>query len=142
MIQEKNSNVIDNLVQYLLENELAFCGAPLASTKFKLLRHNLKNSYLSVLPEIYWEFLTKINGVFLDGTEIYGLAPEIKLIKDVEQINKTINNSQIIFLGENETDWFCYDVDAEEFQVLDKTDQFIWKHSDSLESVLAYFLKL
>ena len=50
MIQEKNSNVIDNLVQYLLENELAFCGAPLASTKFKLLRHNLKNSYLSVLP--------------------------------------------------------------------------------------------
>ena len=131
-----------NLIQEISENELAVCGKPLATTQFKLYQINFKSAGFTSLPQQYWEFIKTLNGVHYNGAELYALNPETKAFKDLLTVNQKLSNTDTILLGENEQDWLVFDADDEEFQILDKTDLTVWKHSENFEPLAAYLLKI
>lgn len=129
------------LTDELLNNDLVLRGTPPASAKLKLYRLS-KNGGLQFLPDAYWQFMEKINGLYHDGIEIYGLMPPEAGLKDALAVNKEVNNPDIVLLGESEEDWLLFDVDEEEFKITDKEMGTVWKHSPEFMKILSVFLRV
>ncbi|WP_337134402.1 YrhA family protein [Priestia megaterium] len=83
-----------------------------------------------VLPQEYCEFLKTVNGIEFNGLIIYGMDPdflEAKPINEVESFldaNETwkliMDEDKLIFFGDSDIAWYCYNVSKKCFVELDK----------------------
>ena len=130
------------LIKRLYDDDDVLCGDTFPTTKLRLLRLNLGNNKLASLPDDYWDFISQINGLYSNGAQLYAFEPESNAFKDVIAVNHLTESPDIAFLAENDLDILIYDIENEEFQVLDKSDLALWKHCKDFQSALAYLLKL
>ena len=121
------------------------CGVPLNSAAVKLYQRRLADSGFPALPDDYWNIIAEFNGIYYNGSMIYGLSPQEGLIKDLLDANLNAdwtNEANAVMLGENDTDILLYDGGREEFMIIDKDDETVWKHSADAAAVMACFLQL
>ena len=130
------SSFFDTLLQ--LDDILA--GNAILSSHLKLCQLELEKNSLPQIPQDYIDFLSVANGLYYNGALLYGVSPDLKVIKDILSANKKPSSNLI--LGENDSDWLIFDSKESEFQIRDKTDASLWKHSASLFDVLPYLLQI
>ncbi|MFJ5772512.1 YrhA family protein [Psychrobacillus sp. NPDC093180] len=83
-----------------------------------------------ILPQQYYEYLQTVNGIEFNGLKIYGID---KVFLDTKQINQVDSffdanetwesikgEDKLIFLGDSDIAWFCYNVSTKIFVELDK----------------------
>lgn len=121
------------------------CGIPLSSAAIKLYRRKLADNGFPPLPDDYWEIISEFNGLYYNDTVIYGLSPQTALIRDLLEVNLNADwsdEANAVMLGENDTDILLYDGNREEFMIIDKDDETVWKHSADAASSIASLLQL
>lgn len=131
------------LKKTISENENIICLSPVSLAVIKLYQKSIEESGFPKLPDDYWLLFNEFNGIFYNGAVVYGLSPKNNLIDDVLQKNLALDwndEANAIVLGENENDLLLFDGYDEEFKIIDKTDEAVWKHSDKFEPVLKYLL--
>lgn len=121
------------------------CGTPLNSAAIKLYQRKLVDNGFPVLPDDYWQVIAEFNGLFYNGAIVYGLSPQEGLLPDLLEVNLNADwtdEANALMLGENDTDILLYDGNKEEFMIIDKDDETVWKHSTDAAAVIACFLQL
>lgn len=83
-----------------------------------------------VLPQQYYEYLQTVNGIEFNGLIIYGIDQiflDSKPINHVDSFfdaNETWESikdeDELIFLGDTDIAWYCYNVSKKSFVELDK----------------------
>ncbi|MEO3946597.1 YrhA family protein [Gorillibacterium sp. CAU 1737] len=83
-----------------------------------------------VLPQQYCEFLQTVNGIEFNGLKIYGIDPFLLDSDPINQVdsffdaNETWEDIQdedeLMFLGDSDIAWYCYNVSKQRFVELDK----------------------
>lgn len=83
-----------------------------------------------VLPQQYYEFLQTVNGIELNGLIIYGIDQSFLDFKPINQVDSFFDANEIwesikdedelIFFGDSDIAWYCYNVSKKKFVELDK----------------------
>lgn len=83
-----------------------------------------------VLPQQYYEFLQTVNGIEFNGLIIYGIDQSFLDFKPINQVDSFFDANEIwesikdeeelIFFGDSDIAWYCYNVSKKEFVELDK----------------------
>lgn len=90
-----------------------------------------QESFNTVLPDGYTDFLRKINGFSFDGVTLYGVDTEFSTDKYPQSwdsygcylMNNTARTdreeNRYIFIAENSISWYCYNIEDKEYVLLD-----------------------
>ncbi|WHX50303.1 YrhA family protein [Paenibacillus woosongensis] len=83
-----------------------------------------------VLPQQYYEFLKTVNGIEFNGLKIYGIDPIFLDSKSINQVDSFFDanetwesikdEDELIFFGDSDIAWYCYNVSKKCFVELDK----------------------
>ncbi|MDA1604131.1 YrhA family protein [Bacillus cereus] len=83
-----------------------------------------------VLPQQYYEFLQTVNGIEFNGLIIYGIDQSFLDFKPINQVDSFLDANEIwesfkdedelIFFGDSDIAWYCYNVSKKKFVELDK----------------------
>ncbi|EJR81982.1 MULTISPECIES: YrhA family protein [Bacillus] len=83
-----------------------------------------------VLPQQYYEFLKTVNGIEFNGLIIYGIDQSFLDFKPINQVDSFFDANEIwesikeedelIFFGDSDIAWYCYNVSKKKFVELDK----------------------
>ncbi|PEO07095.1 SMI1/KNR4 family protein [Bacillus wiedmannii] len=83
-----------------------------------------------VLPQQYYEFLQTVNGIEFNGLIIYGIDQSFLDFKPINQVDSFYDANEIwesikdeeelIFFGDSDIAWYCYNVSKKKFVELDK----------------------
>ncbi|EJS69471.1 MULTISPECIES: YrhA family protein [Bacillus] len=83
-----------------------------------------------VLPQQYCEFLKTVNGIEFNGLIIYGIDQSFLDFKPINQVDSFFDANEIwesikeedelIFFGDSDIAWYCYNVSKKKFVELDK----------------------
>ncbi|WP_242280365.1 YrhA family protein [Bacillus cereus group sp. BfR-BA-01428] len=83
-----------------------------------------------VLPQQYYEFLQTVNGIEFNGLIIYGINQSFLDFKPINQVDSFFDANEIwesikdedelIFFGDSDIAWYCYNVSKKKFVELDK----------------------
>ncbi|SDC48581.1 hypothetical protein SAMN04487767_10292 [Bacillus wiedmannii] len=83
-----------------------------------------------VLPQQYYEFLQTVNGIEFNGLIIYGIDQSFLDFKPINQVDSFFDTNEIwesikdeeelIFFGDSDIAWYCYNVSKKKFVELDK----------------------
>ncbi|EOP11865.1 MULTISPECIES: YrhA family protein [Bacillus] len=83
-----------------------------------------------VLPQQYYEFLQTVNGIEFNGLIIYGIDQSFLDFKPINQVDSFFDANEIwesikdedelIFFGDSDIAWYCYNVSKKKFVELDK----------------------
>jgi hypothetical protein len=83
-----------------------------------------------VLPQQYYNFLLTVNGIEFNGLKVYGIDQNFLDSKPINQVdgffdaNETWGSikdeDELIFLGDSDIAWYCYNVSKTKFVELDK----------------------
>lgn len=84
----------------------------------------------NILPQQYYEFLQTVNGIEFNGLKIYGIDPNLLESTPINQVdsffdaNETwepiIDQEELIFFGDSDIAWYCYNASVRSFVELDK----------------------
>lgn len=84
----------------------------------------------NVLPQQYYEFLQTVNGIEFNGLKIYGIdlflleSDPINQVDSFFDANETWESikeeDELIFFGDSDIAWYCYNVSQKSFVELDK----------------------
>ncbi|KIV69645.1 hypothetical protein SZ39_4317 [Bacillus mycoides] len=84
----------------------------------------------NILPQQYYEFLQTVNGIEFNGLKFYGIDQNLLDSKPINQVdsffdaNETWESIQdedeLIFFGDSDIAWYCYNVSKKSFVELDK----------------------
>lgn len=84
-----------------------------------------------VLPQQYYEFLKTVNGIEFNGLIIYGIDQSFLDFKPINQVDSFFDANEIwesikeedelIFFGDSDIAWYCYNVSKKKFVELDKS---------------------
>ncbi|MCM3359025.1 MAG: YrhA family protein [Psychrobacillus sp.] len=83
-----------------------------------------------ILPQQYYEFLQTINGFEFNGLIVYGIDPnfldsiplnQVDSFFDANEVWEAIKEEdELIFFGDSDIAWYCYNISKKEFVELDK----------------------
>lgn len=83
-----------------------------------------------VLPQQYYEFLQTVNGIEFNGLIIYGIDQSFLDFKPINQVDSFFDANEVwesiqdedelIFFGDSDIAWYCYNVSKKKFVELDK----------------------
>ncbi|MBL5804594.1 SMI1/KNR4 family protein [Heyndrickxia sporothermodurans] len=83
-----------------------------------------------VLPQQYYEFLQTVNGIEFNGLKIYGIDQNFLDSKPINQVDSFFDanetwesikdDDELIFFGDSDIAWYCYNVSKKSFVELDK----------------------
>ncbi|MED3398811.1 YrhA family protein [Bacillus wiedmannii] len=83
-----------------------------------------------VLPQQYYEFLQTVNGIEFNGLIIYGIDQSFLDFKPINQVDSFFDandiwesikdEDELIFFGDSDIAWYCYNVSKKKFVELDK----------------------
>ncbi|HDR7256058.1 MULTISPECIES: YrhA family protein [Bacillus cereus group] len=83
-----------------------------------------------VLPQQYYEFLQTVNGIAFNGLIIYGIDQSFLDFKPINEVDSFFDANEIwesikdedelIFFGDSDIAWYCYNVSKKKFVELDK----------------------
>lgn len=83
-----------------------------------------------VLPQQYYEFLQTVNGIAFNGLIIYGIDQSFFDFKPINQVDSFFDanetwesikdEDELIFFGDSDIAWYCYNVSKKKFVELDK----------------------
>ncbi|TVX94881.1 YrhA family protein [Cohnella terricola] len=83
-----------------------------------------------VLPQQYYKFLQTVNGIEFNGLKIYGIDQflldsipinQVDSFFDANETWESINGEdELIFFGDSDIAWYCYNVSSKSFVELDK----------------------
>ncbi|MFM9276545.1 YrhA family protein [Paenibacillus jiagnxiensis] len=83
-----------------------------------------------VLPQQYFEFLRTVNGIEFNGLKIYGIDNNFLDSQPVNQVDSFFDanetwesikdEDELIFFGDSDIAWYCYDATKKSFVELDK----------------------
>ncbi|CAM4267000.1 SMI1 / KNR4 family protein [Bacillus luti] len=83
-----------------------------------------------VLPQQYYEFLQTVNGIEFNGLIIYGIDQSFLDFKPINEVDSFFDANEIwesikdedelIFFGDSDIAWYCYNVSKKKFVELDK----------------------
>ncbi|HDR6277852.1 MULTISPECIES: YrhA family protein [Bacillus] len=83
-----------------------------------------------VLPQQYYEFLQTVNGIAFNGLIIYGIDQSFLDFKPINQVDSFFDanetwesikdEDELIFFGDSDIAWYCYNVSKKKFVELDK----------------------
>ncbi|MDH4422165.1 SMI1/KNR4 family protein [Bacillus sp. AFS054943] len=83
-----------------------------------------------VLPQQYYEFLQTVNGIEFNGLIIYGIDQSFLDFKPINQVDNFFDANEVwesikdedelIFFGDSDIAWYCYNVSKKKFVELDK----------------------
>ncbi|OJE51172.1 SMI1 / KNR4 family protein [Bacillus proteolyticus] len=83
-----------------------------------------------ILPQQYYEFLQTVNGIEFNGLKIYGIDQNVLDSKPVNQVDSFFNanetwesikdEDELVFFGDSDIAWYCYNVSKKSFVELDK----------------------
>ncbi|WP_316250725.1 YrhA family protein [Bacillus wiedmannii] len=83
-----------------------------------------------VLPQQYYKFLQTVNGIEFNGLIIYGIDQSFLDFKPINQVDSFFDANEIwesikdeeelIFFGDSDIAWYCYNVSKKKFVELDK----------------------
>lgn len=83
-----------------------------------------------VLPQQYYEFLQTVNGIEFNGLRIYGIDLIYLDSKPINQVDSFFDanetwesikdEDELIFFGDSDIAWYCYDAIKNSFVELDK----------------------
>lgn len=133
------------LIQKITDNDDVLKGAPIQSASLRLYKMACKKKDYPDIPDDYWDFMARFNGLYYNGATLYGLKPEIKAFPDVLKANQNLFFNigfDIVAIGENDMDYLIYDGDDEEFKVIAKSDETVWKHTPDFTAALECLLHL
>jgi len=105
-----------------------------------------KFNYL--LPSDYLEFLKLMNGFDFNGSIVYGIDQEFADNTTCQEINGFISYNEIwyenewlkkyAFLGEGEMNWYVYNIENNQFQLLDKPSGSLLEEYSSFNALINY----
>ncbi|EEL59964.1 SMI1/KNR4 family protein [Bacillus toyonensis] len=83
-----------------------------------------------VLSQQYYEFLQTVNGIEFNGLIIYGIDQSFLDFKPINQVDSFFDANEVwesiqdedelIFFGDSDIAWYCYNVSKKKFVELDK----------------------
>ncbi|MES9690355.1 SMI1/KNR4 family protein [Bacillus toyonensis] len=83
-----------------------------------------------VLSQQYYEFLQTVNGIEFNGLTIYGIDQSFLDFKPINQVDSFFDANEVwesiqdedelIFFGDSDIAWYCYNVSKKKFVELDK----------------------
>lgn len=83
-----------------------------------------------ILPQQYYEFLQTVNGIEFNGLKIYGIDQIFWDSKPINQVDSFFDanetwesikdEDELIFFGDSDIAWYCYNVSKKSFVELDK----------------------
>lgn len=83
-----------------------------------------------VLPQQYYEFLQTVNGIAFNGLIIYGIDQSFLDFKPINEVDSFFDanetwesikdEDELIFFGDSDIAWYCYNVSKKKFVELDK----------------------
>ncbi|CAI8756593.1 MULTISPECIES: YrhA family protein [Bacillus] len=83
-----------------------------------------------ILPQQYYEFLQTVNGIEFNGLKMYGIDQKFLDSEPINQVdcffaaNETWESikgeDELVFLGDSDIAWYCYNVSKKSFVELDK----------------------
>ncbi|EEM08284.1 MULTISPECIES: YrhA family protein [Bacillus] len=83
-----------------------------------------------VLPQQYYEFLETVNGIEFNGLKIYGIDQNFLDSKPKNQVDSFFDanetwesikdEDELVFFGDSDIAWYCYNVSKKNFVELDK----------------------
>ncbi|HDR7600138.1 hypothetical protein S3E15_03031 [Bacillus mycoides] len=83
-----------------------------------------------IVPQQYYEFLQTVNGIEFNGLKIYGIDQNFLDSKPVNQVDSFFDanetwesikdEDELVFLGDSDIAWYCYNVSKKSFVELDK----------------------
>ena len=84
----------------------------------------------NVLPQQYYEFLQTVNGIEFNGLRIYGIDQDFLDSEPLNQVESFFDanetwasikdEDELIFFGDSDIAWYCYNVSKKSFVELDK----------------------
>lgn len=83
-----------------------------------------------ILPQQYYEFLQTVNGIEFNGLKIYGIDQIFLDTKPINQVDRFFDanetwesikdEDELIFFGDSDIAWYCYNLSKKSFVELDK----------------------
>lgn len=83
-----------------------------------------------ILPQQYYEFLQTVNGIEFNGLKIYGIDQNFLDSKPINHVDSFFDanetwgsikgEDELIFFGDSDIAWYCYNVSKKSFVELDK----------------------
>lgn len=83
-----------------------------------------------ILPQQYYEFLQTVNGIEFNGLKIYGIDQIFLDSKPINQVDRFFDanetwesikdEDELIFFGDSDIAWYCYNLSKKSFVELDK----------------------
>ena len=133
-------NIVDKLKQLNIQGNKGIDFAVIDQYQRDLAHRNIP-----VMPLSYVRFLEKANGITKDGLFLFGIKTDTNdFVEDILQKNSVegvFQNRDLIFLGDNSKEYFCYDWDQKCYLIMDKEVSSKIVAFSIFEKALVEFLK-
>ncbi|WP_379153721.1 YrhA family protein [Paenibacillus sp. sgz5001063] len=99
-----------------------------------------------VLPQQFYDLLQTVNGVEFNGLKIYGIDQQFLDSKPINEVDSFFDanetwesikdENELIFFGDSDIAWYCYNVSEKTFVELDKPSGELMKTFCDFNSML------
>lgn len=131
-----------DIFEAINNSKKVICGKACNEETINLCQKRLCAYGVAPMPISYIDFLCKINGVTGDGISLFGVGVA-GLFDDVftkNSVTQELSNHRI-FLGENLTEFLCYEWNQKAYIIISKSDSKEEKNFVSLNEALIYMLR-
>lgn len=130
------------IIELIRSNPAAETGTAADARHVMITRTELKKNGLPVWTAEFETLLSEFNGIYHNGSFVFGVKPENETFSDVLEDNLLLCPPEnLLFLGYGEWDFLTYNAIESQYQLLDKNDLHVI-FSGGLPYILHHFLKL
>lgn len=108
-------------------------------------QRTLRENKNAPIPNEFIDFLETVNGIEYNGGEIFCVNPPYDFSADIVDINLgqlQFDKKKYTVLGANEFDYMVYNLEKDNYQIIDKSDLKVLEEYESLKNTIAYILKV